>query len=78
MMVGSNTPLAPDHARMRHSLEDLNIDSKPAFDHSTSAHRIDEILAQLALPEVSEDCDSIRLRSQGLSIITDDNMGEEW
>jgi spermidine synthase len=83
MMVGSNMPLKPDCARMRQSLEALTIDSKPAFDHSNSAHsrRIDEIVTGLepvSRDNVTEGCDSIRRRSQGLSVITDDNMGEEW
>lgn len=83
MMVGSNVPLKPDYARMRQSLEALTIDSKSAFDHLNSAHsrRIDEIVTGLepgSRNNVTEDCDSIRRRSQGLSVITDDNMGEEW
>jgi spermidine synthase len=83
MMVGSNAPLKPDYARMRQSLEALTIDSKPVFDLLNSAHssRIDEIVTGLepvSRNNVTEDCDSIRRRSQGLSVITDDNMGEEW
>ena len=83
MMVGSHSELKPDYARMRQSLETLIIDSKPAFDHSNPAHRmrIDQIMTGLVSPSrdrVMEDCVSIRSRSQGLTVITDDNMGEEW
>jgi spermidine synthase len=85
MIIGSNTPLVTDYARLRRVLEALNIDSKPAFDHSNPAHRlrVDQMIAGLASTsggkvKVMEDCDSIRLRSLGLSVITDDNMGEEW
>ncbi|UVO39407.1 hypothetical protein KUL72_14150 [Bradyrhizobium arachidis] len=83
MMVGSNAPLAFNYDAMRRSLETLTIDSRAAFDVSNPDHRarIDEIMAKLAARppnEIVEDCASIRAEASKLSVITDDNMGEEW
>ena len=67
MMVGSNSPLRLDHARLRQVLELLAIDSQPAFDRSKPAdsRRIDEIVTELASvwpdnAKALEDCASIQ------------------
>jgi spermidine synthase len=87
-MVVANHPLRLDRDRLRAVLADYRIDGHPVFDTTDPRYRarLDELIAQLALdkqprePEkaVIEDCRSILARSQALSPITDDNMGEEW
>jgi spermidine synthase len=85
LVVGSNAPLRRDPAHLRTMLEGLAIDGNPAFDLADAAHRhrIDAIVDELASvrdgpDQATESCDSIRSRAAGRTIITDDNMGEEW
>jgi spermidine synthase len=88
LMVASNEPLKLDLGRLRAMLEKYSINGHPVFDLSNPVHtaRVEQILATLdsSAPdkdgpkEAMETCQSIKSRTQGLSLITDDNMGEEW
>jgi spermidine synthase len=87
MMVASNEPLQFDPGRLRTVLENYSIDGQPAFDQSNQRHRarLEEIMATVvpsALDRAGqgtvESCQSIKSRTQGLRLVTDDNMGEEW
>src|SRR5262249_1213069 len=87
MMIASYDPLRLDYSRFRDTLERYKIDGKPLFNLSVAKHqaRLEEIMlsvdpsAPLTGPNSAmEDCKSIESRTANMSIITDDNMGEEW
>jgi predicted membrane-bound spermidine synthase len=88
VMVASNEPLQLDPGRLKVILESYTIDGHPAFDLSNPIHRarLDKIMAALDPSLLNQDgwkgtmesCISIESHTQGLPLITDDNMGEEW
>jgi predicted membrane-bound spermidine synthase len=88
VMVASNEPLQLDPGRLTAMLDHYSINGHPVFDRSNPIHRarLDKIIATLdpsALDQngsrgTMETCQSIKSRTQGLRLITDDNMGEEW
>jgi hypothetical protein len=64
------------------------INGRRVFDLSDPTHgaRLDTVLSELELrvPEPAvpvskiETCESVRRRTSGMILVTDDNMGEEW
>jgi spermidine synthase len=88
MMIASYDPLRLDQSRFRDTLEHYTIDGKPLFNLSVAKHRarLEEIMLsvdpspplQRGPNSAMEDCKSIESRTANMSIITDDNMGEEW
>jgi len=77
-----------NYDRLRHTLQQYEINGRRVFDLSDPTHRarLDSILSDLELrvPESAvpvskiETCESVRRRTSGLTLVTDDNMGEEW
>jgi spermidine synthase len=88
MMIASYDPLRLDHSRFRDTLEHYKIDGKLLFNLSVAKHRarLEEIMLsvdpsaplQRGPNSAMEDCRSIESRTANMSIITDDNMGQEW
>jgi len=87
-LVLSPTPMTLDPERLRRTLMDYRIDGRPVLDVATPAQRarLDEIVSTLSPPgkgvpregEPIESCGGILTRTEGLAIVTDDNMGQEW
>jgi spermidine synthase len=88
MMVASYEPLRLDHSCLRDMLEQYKVNDKLLFDLSLAKDRarLDEMMEWLdpsaqrqpARTAIMEDCQNIEARTESMSIITDDNMGEEW
>lgn len=87
----SDSPFKLDEERWRHILTSYRIDGKPVLDLSRPEHqeRLEELLSLVKTAETPttgnsrlaftmEYADSIRRRTVGSRIITDDNMGTEW
>jgi spermidine synthase len=83
----SDSPIKVDPQRWRESLATYKIEGKPVFDLSRDfdRQRLEEVLSlaqRLGHPENNffsiEDAESIRARTTGARLITDDNMGTEW
>ncbi len=87
----SDSPMALDADRFRQALIAYRIDGKPVLDLTLAEHKkkLEELLALLKTAETPiigepgptptlEYGDSIRRRTAGLRVITDDNMGTEW
>jgi spermidine synthase len=87
-MVLGNAPLAFDYDQLLKVLAAYRIDGRPLFDLAKPHHRerLAEIMAQVTLPSATasqatasmETCEALVANTQGLSPLTDDNMGEEW
>jgi spermidine synthase len=86
-VVVSDRPLIPDTERLRRVLLEYQIDGRAVLDLSREPDqaRLERTLAlfkDLDAPEPqwwgTETRDSILGRTQGLKLITDDNMGTEW
>jgi spermidine synthase len=87
-MVVSPAPMSLDSDRLRQTLGDYRINGRPVLDTADPRQQaqIEKIVSDLAPPpagepradQTMEDCGGILDRSAGLSVITDDNMGEEW
>jgi spermidine synthase len=88
-MVVSETPIAWDFARWRHTLESYRIDGSAVFDPAGAADRAE--LDRLASWKASiatgftrdaqwpiEPCPDVLARTAGRTPVTDDNMGSEW
>ena len=82
----SDGPVSLDRELWRRRLIEYRIDGQPVFNltDQTARERLEEVLS---LPDVLqekekgvsvESGDSIRKRTQGIRLITDDNMGTEW
>ncbi|MCC7047481.1 MAG: methyltransferase domain-containing protein [Alphaproteobacteria bacterium] len=87
VMVVSRQSMPVDRERLDRTLRALTVDGAPLFpDDAAGAARRAEILASTAMPDranqnvkaIAESCASILARTEGLPLITDDNMGEEW
>jgi spermidine synthase len=88
MLVVSPTPIKLDPARLRNTLVAYRINGRPVLDMTDAKGRgrLEEIVSSLTPPPpgqarpdgVIEDCGGILARTAGQSLITDDNMGEEW
>jgi predicted membrane-bound spermidine synthase len=87
MMVVGVGPVAGDPQRLDRALREMRVDGVPLLpDEPVANARRAEILAAARMParehqngaEPMESCDSILARTAALTIITDDNMGEEW
>jgi spermidine synthase len=87
-MVVSPASMSLDSDRLRQTLGDYRINGRPVLDTADPRQQaqIEKIVSDLAPPpagepradQTMEDCGGILDRSAGLSVITDDNMGEEW
>lgn len=86
-IVVSDAPLMPDRRRWRRLLEEYEIDGEPVFDLRRADHRsslqrtlaiIDTIIEDDPGYRALETRASILKRTEGLTLITDDNMGTEW
>lgn len=86
-VVVSDSPLMPDKERWRNVLLAYRINGKPVVDLSRHDHRehLDEILGMIdsmTSPKFvwwgMEVRSSILKRTEGVPIVTDDNMGTEW
>jgi spermidine synthase len=86
-MVVSDTPFQLDAKRWLDVLSDYRIDGKPVFDLSQEhdRRRLSEVMSMattidsnVAGPTTVESADHIRARTEGVQVITDDNMGAEW
>jgi spermidine synthase len=86
-MVLSDAPIAWDFRRWRHTLETYRIDGQPIFDLARERDRaeIDSLMAWEAdLGKAGaagrniEPCADVVARTDGLRVMTDDNMGSEW
>jgi spermidine synthase len=86
-VVVSDSPLMPDRQRWRETLESYRINGKPVIDLSRSDHRaelenilgmIDTLASTEYVPRGMEVRSSILRRTEGLRVVTDDNMGTEW
>jgi len=87
MMIVSREPLRMDRERLDRALRSMRVDGAPLLaDDTAGSRRREEILAATVMPDPAaqgagatmEACASILARTEGLAIITDDNMGEEW
>lgn len=88
-LVVSDRPIERNTARWQKALRGLTIDGRVMFDPAKEAD-IKAMARVLALPneiddpniapakKVMEDCASILRRTEGLDVMTDDNMGNEW
>jgi len=84
----SDTPIPVDKQRWAEALRNYTLDGKPVFDlnQETQRKRFDEVLSlvdTLHSPEPAQDVrmesgHSLRSRLQGIPLITEDNMGDEW
>jgi spermidine synthase len=86
----SDSPIKLDVERWRQILTSYRIEGKPVLNLNLSEdqNRMEELLSLVKTAEFpSTECcnaptleygDSIRRRTAGLQLITDDNMGEEW
>jgi spermidine synthase len=85
-MAGSESPIVPNRDRWRQVLSSYRIEGRPVFDLSRPEHResLEELLVILDTyrPKVDqtslETAESVWRRTEGLRIITDNNMGTEW
>jgi spermidine synthase len=86
-MVVANHKLHLDYDRLRAILTGYAIDGRRVFDPADPRYRmrLDQDLAALRpqkpgsdAGQVVEQCRSVLARTQDLTPITDDNMGEEW
>ena len=86
-LVLSDSPLRPDYERWRRNLASYRIDGRPVFDAQKPGHRAAlESKVRLSGPLFEDNpkfqkvlsCVEIQARAPGPSIITDDNMGNEW
>ncbi len=86
-LVLSNAPIAWDFGRWRHTLETYRIDGKAIFDPARERDRaeIDSLMAweadlgRTGAPGRNiEPCPDVVARTDGLRVMTDDNMGSEW
>jgi spermidine synthase len=87
-VVMSPKPMTLDSERLRRTLAAYRIDGRPMLDVAVPVERarLDEIVALLAPPPrgepraaaAIEDCGGVLARTEGLTPVTDDNMGEEW
>jgi len=80
-MVLSASPMNWDFSRWRTVLENYRIDGKLRSNMADANDRalIDTVLRQYGpdSPQI-EDCRSLLSRTEGLTPVTDDNMGAEW
>ena len=87
----SDSPLNLDAERWRQTLASYRIDGKPVFDLGLprDQERMEELVSFVKTAEhptvegqdprpTMENGDSIRRRTAGSRVITDDNMGTEW
>ncbi|HEY6444126.1 MAG TPA: fused MFS/spermidine synthase [Candidatus Acidoferrales bacterium] len=87
----SDSPLNLDAERWRQTLTSYRIDGKPVFDLRLprDQERMEELVSYVKTAEhptvegqdprpMMENGDSIRRRTAGSRVITDDNMGTEW
>ncbi|CAA9232624.1 MAG: Spermidine synthase long [uncultured Acetobacteraceae bacterium] len=86
MVVGAGV-LATDPDRLDGALRGHRVDGQSLLPADEAGdRRREEVLASAAMPHLtlqdasarSETCASILKRTEGMPIITDDNMGEEW
>jgi hypothetical protein len=87
-LVVSPAPMSLDPDRLRRILAAYRINDRPVLDIALPDQRarLDEIVSILSPPpagvpregEPIEDCGGILARTQGLALVTDDNMGQEW
>lgn len=79
----SDSPLSLDEARWRQVLERYRLDGRPVLDQT--AGRVEEIARYLRTADstgnehfATEPGESVRRRTAGARVITDDNMASEW
>ena len=89
MMVGSclvvsDSPLAVDEERWHRVLTEYRIDGVPVLQLDRQSDQL-RLARLLSLPvnqpdqwESLQDAEFVRQRTQGRSLVTDDNMGTEW
>lgn len=75
----SDSPIRPDVERWREALSAYKIDGRPVIDLSDpqQAARLNEVLSIASSPLVESRGDLLK-RLNGVRLITDDNMGQEW
>lgn len=86
-LMVSESPLTPNKTRLREQLVNYRIDGKPVFDLTQEHDRsrledVMEIFDTYQTPHPPplgiETRDQILSRTEGVPIVTDDNMGTEW
>ena len=87
-LVVSPAPMSLDPDRLRRILAAYRINGRPVLDIRVPDQRarLDEIVSTLSPPPAGmprdgapiEDCGGILARTEGLALVTDDNMGQEW
>lgn len=86
-VVVSDSPLLPDRARWEQVLLDYRIEAHPVLDPSQPRHaeKLAKLLGMIdSLADANppwwgmETRSSILARTEGMGIVTDDNMGTEW
>ena len=81
----SDTPLQLDEARWRKMLLQYKLDGKLVLEGAAGRRRLDQVAAYLRKEDATgseqfavEGMESIRKRTFGARVITDDNMASEW
>ena len=81
----SDSPLRLDEVRWRKTLLEYRLEGKPVLEGEAGQRRLDQVAAYLRTEDSTgsehfavEGMESIRKRTRGARVITDDNMASEW